>query len=231
MMNPGTVRTAKHGAENTKNKLICESMTTSKFLICNINIKWQMKNMINAQDKRWVYKKYFPVPRLMTSPATMIISICSSEMKRPPTQNCLKNCDFRKTFKIGSNTVTIEHSKMDLSDDERLQQIFCFVSWKGLMLGSLCPVEKLCMIEAIMTSACLLWSYNLGFCHRCLKCHLTTTASMSVKFLVQIRYVSETSVGTIAFCSPHACFFCFSSHRLKLKSLQTKNFDQLKLCP
>ena len=33
------------------------------------------------------------------------------------------------------------------------------------------------------------------------------------------------------FVPPHACFFCFSSHSLKLKSLQTKNFDQLKLCP
>ena len=83
----------------------------------------------------------------------------------------LKNCDFRKILKIGSKTVTIEHSKMDLSDDERLQQVFCFVSWKGLMLGSLCPVERLRMIEAFMTSACLLWSYHLGFCHRCLKCH------------------------------------------------------------
>ena len=33
------------------------------------------------------------------------------------------------------------------------------------------------------------------------------------------------------FVPTHACFFCFSSHSLKLKSLQTKNFDQLKLCP
>ena len=136
--------------------------------------------MINAQDKRWVYKMHFPVPRLTTSPATMIISICSSEMKRPPTQklwlskdlqNCLKNCDFRKIFKIGSKTVTIEHSKMDLSDDERLQQVFCFVSWKQFMLGTFYPVKILCMIEANMTYACLLWSYYFGFCHRCLKCH------------------------------------------------------------
>ena len=80
-------------------------------------------------DKRWVYKMYFPVPRLTTSPATMIISICSSEMKRPPTQNWLKNCDFRKISKIASKTVTFERS-LELAQRLWLFNIPKF--WNGL---------------------------------------------------------------------------------------------------
>ena len=163
---------------------------------------------------------YFPVPRLTTSPATMIISICSSEMKRPPTQNWLKNCDFRKIFRIGSKTVTIEHSKI--------------LKWTWVMMKDcsksfvLFPGRGLCLVLYAQLKD-YVWSKLLWLLHACCdliiwdfangvsNVTLSTSASMSVKFLVQIRHVSEKFVGTIAFCSPARVLFLLFKSQLKTK--------------
>ena len=137
------------------------------FLICNIN-KWQMINMINDQDKRWVCKMNFPVPRLTTSPATMIISICSSEMKRPPTQNWLKNCDFRKIFKIASKTVTFERP-LKLAQTLWLLNI---PKWTWVMMKDcsksfvLFPGRGLCLVLYAQLKY-YVWSKLLWLLHAC----------------------------------------------------------------
>ena len=181
--------------------------------------------MLNAQDKRWVYKMCFPVPRLMTSPATMIISICSSEMKRPPTQNWLKNCDFRKIFKIASKTVTFERS---LKLAQRLW-LLNIPKWTWVMMKDcsksfvLFPGRGLCLVLYAQLKD-YVWSKLLWLLHACFdliiwdfaigvsNVTLSTTASMSVKFLV-----SETSVGTIAFCFPARVIFLLFKSQLKTK--------------
>ena len=212
------------------------------FLICN-NDKWQMKNMINAQDKRWVYKMNFSVPRLTTSPATMIISICSSEMKRPPTQNWLKNCDVRKIFKIASKTVTFERS---LKLAQRLWLFNIPKFWNGLEWWWKIAASLLfCFLEGVyawyfMPNWNIMYDRSYyDFCMLALILSFGILPSVSQMSLINVGEVSCPDLSCLRNIRWYHCilfprtraFICFSSHSLKLKSLQTKNFDQLKLCP
>ena len=176
---------------------------------------------------------YFPVPRLTTSPATMIISICSSEMKRPPTQNWLKNCDFRKIFKIASKTVTFERS---LKLAQRLwllnipkfwnglewwwkiaaSLLFCFL--EGVYAWYFMPSWKImydrsyydfCMLAVILSFGILPMVSQMSLYRQVLQCLWS--------FLSRFVMSPKNSLVRSHFVPPHACFFLLFKSQLKTK--------------
>ena len=97
LFNTGTARTAKPGVGNMKNKLIYESMMTSKPKQCNL-----VPTILFPE-----FTLFLSVPRSTTSQRIMTISTCLSDLLR---ENWLKNCD---------NTDRSD-SGVTLSDDECL---------------------------------------------------------------------------------------------------------------
>ena len=97
LFNTGTARTAKPGVGNMKNKLIYESMMTSKPKQCNL-----VPTILFPE-----FTLFVSVPRSTTSQRIMTISTCLSDLLR---KNWLNNCD---------NTDRSD-SGVTLSDDECL---------------------------------------------------------------------------------------------------------------
>ena len=183
---------------------------------------------------------YFPVPRLTTSPATMIISICSSEMKRPPTQNWLKNCDFWKILKIASKTVTFERS---LKLAQRLW-LLNIPKWTWVMMKDcskscvLFPGRGLCLVLYAQLKD-YVWSKLLWLLHACFDLIICDFANgvSNVTYQCRRSFLSRFVMSPkhllvpLHFVPPHACFFLLFKSQLKTKISANQKLDQLKLCP